>query len=109
MSSIVVRKEFLEKHPELVRSFMREFKSDIAFMNQNPKAVAVLADKQPELQFASNLLDVAIPRSDYKFQTAAEAKTAIAQYLKVLFEFDPQTIGGKMPGDDFYADVTYDY
>ena len=29
-------------------------------------------------------------------------KEALSGYLKVLFEQNPNSVGGKLPGDDFY-------
>ena len=29
-------------------------------------------------------------------------KTSMDKYLKVLFEANPKSVGGKLPGEDFY-------
>lgn len=34
--------------------------------------------------------------------TAEEAKEEIELYLEKLYEFDPKTVGGALPQDDFY-------
>lgn len=109
MNVVVVRREFLDKNQDLVRSFLREFKTDIANMNANPKAIAKLVDQLPQLNFAAAIVEDAIPRSGYRFETASASKIAIQKYLKVLLDFEPKTIGGKVPGDDFYIDVFTDY
>ena len=35
-------------------------------------------------------------------ETAEEAKEEIQLYLEKLYEFDPKTVGGALPNDDFY-------
>lgn len=105
MSSLVVRKEFMEAHPELVNTFLREFAFNLAYANGNPQAIGTLVEKMPALPFEASVVASSIPRSDYKYMSADDAMPAVAKYLKVLYDFDPQTIGGKMPSDDFYGTV----
>ena len=109
MSVMVVRKAFLEQHQDLVRSFLREFRNDIAQMNASPKSMGTLVDQLPELGFSSSVVETAIPRSGYRFETASSAKAAIRKYLETLMAYDAKTVGGVLPGDDFYADVFTDY
>lgn len=109
MSSLVVRKEFLESHPEVVDNFIREFANNLTYANNNPEAIGKLVEKMPELPFAASVVADSIPRSDYQYQSAASAKPAVAKYLKALYDFDPQTVGGKLPADDFYSIIQLDY
>lgn len=109
MSSLVVRKEFLEEHPEVVANFVREFSNNLSYANSNPAAIGKLVEKMPELPFAATVVADSIPRSDYQYQSAASAKAAVAKYLKALYEYDPQTVGGKLPADDFYSVIQLDY
>lgn len=109
MSSIVVRKDFLNAHPELVQAFLREFAVNLNYANANPSEIGKLVAKMPELTFEADVVTASIPRSDFRYESAADAKSAVAKYLKVLYDYDPQTIGGKMPADDFYAKVPVNY
>ncbi len=109
MSSIVVRKEFLNEHPELVQAFLREFAYNLNYANANPSEVGKLVEKMPELTFTAQIVTASIPRSDFRYESADSAKAAVAKYLKVLYDYDPQTIGGKLPTDDFYAKVPMNY
>lgn len=109
MSSIVVRKEFLEQHPELVQSFTREFSYNLSYATSNPGEIGKLVETMKSLPFDAKIVAASIPRSDYKYQSAEEAKSAVAKYLKVLYDYDPQTIGGKLPEDNFYAKVPLKY
>jgi len=44
----------------------------------------------------------AIPKSNIRLGKSYEVKETIDKYLKVLFEFSPQEIGGKVPDEGFY-------
>lgn len=109
MTAVVVRKAFLKDNQPLVRSFLRELKVDIAAMNENPQSVGALIERLPALNFSKETVAEAIPRSAYKFEVASASKAAVEKYLKVLLAFEPKTIGGKLPGEDFYVDVFTDY
>jgi len=78
-------------------------------MNANPKHVSNLVSKLPELNVAASAVEAAIPRSGYRFETATSSKAAIEKYLGVLMHYDAKSIGGKLPGADFYVDVLSDY
>ena len=44
----------------------------------------------------------AIPNCNITCITGKEMKDTLAGYLKVLFEQDPKSVGGNIPGDEFY-------
>ncbi len=45
----------------------------------------------------------AIPRCNLCFVTGEQMKTELAAFLEIMFEQAPQSIGGALPGDDFYC------
>lgn len=109
MTAVVVRKAFLEENQDLVRSFLRELKADIQVLNEDPAAIGTVIERLPDLKFSKTIVAQAVPRSAYQFETASASRIAVEKYLKVLFDFEPKTVGGKLPGDDFYVDVFTDY
>ena len=46
----------------------------------------------------------AIPRSNIVSVTGDEMKSAAQAVLNVLYSANPASVGGKMPGDDLYAE-----
>ena len=44
----------------------------------------------------------AIPACNITYLDGEDMKTALSGYLQILFEQNPQAVGGAMPGDDFY-------
>ncbi|NTV40542.1 MAG: ABC transporter substrate-binding protein, partial [Demequinaceae bacterium] len=48
------------------------------------------------------LAEKAIPLCYITFVSGAEMKASLGGYLQVLFSADPKSVGGSMPGDDFY-------
>ncbi len=109
MSSIVVRKEFLNEHPEIVSAFVREFSNTLTYANKNPKEIGKFVKMLPELPFESSIVAASIPRSDFRYVSAVNAKKAVSKYLQILYLFDKATIGGKMPEKDFYTTIPVTY
>ncbi|WIF94006.1 ABC transporter substrate-binding protein [Caminicella sporogenes] len=100
-SSLIIKNEVLEKHPKVVDKFLTEYENSIKWVNDNPdKAGTYVEDLNIGLN--AKIVEKAIPRSNIKYVDASNAKSAIREYLKVLFDFSPKSIGGKLPEDEFY-------
>ena len=97
----VVRKEILEKYPNAVKTFLEEHAASAKAINEDPDAGATLAvaagivGKEP-------IAKKAIPQCNITCLTGEEMKKALESYLKILYDFDKTTVGGKLPEEDFY-------
>ena len=101
MGGIAVRKEFLEQNPEAVAEFVKDYSESVINVNGDPKAAGVLIEKYGIA--AAAVAENAIPRCNIVWIAEGEYRPMLESFLSVLFESNPQTIGGKMPGDDFYG------
>jgi len=98
---IVVRKAFADEHPDAVATFMRDYEASAAFTNEHPDEAAPLivdAGIVPTVEIA----ETAIPACYITFIAGEEMRTMLSGYLTVLFNADPNSVGGTLPGDDFY-------
>lgn len=98
---VVVRNGFAAEHPDAVARFMTEYEASTAWVNANPADAGVLiaeAGIVPEAPLAAK----AIPNCHITFISGAELKASLSGYLQVLFNADPASVGGSVPGDDFY-------
>ena len=100
MGGIAVRKEFLEQNPEAVAEFVKDYGMSIDFTNENPAEAGVLIEKF-EIAAAA-VAENAIPRCNIVWLAGEEYHTVLKNFLSVLFEANPASIGGNMPGEDFY-------
>jgi NitT/TauT family transport system substrate-binding protein len=55
-----------------------------------------------ELGLRAPVVQAAVPRSNYVFQSAREARPAIESLFGVFLENNPVSIGGKLPESGFY-------
>ena len=98
----IVRKEFLEENQDIVDIFLAESKASVAFTNEQPEDAAALIESQGIVAKAA-IAQKAIPYCNITYIDGEEMKQALSGYLQVLFEQDPKSVGGSLPGDDFYV------
>lgn len=97
----VVRTEFLEEHEAAVKVFLKEHEESTGAINDDAQAGASLAvaagivAKEPIAQKA-------IPECNITCIQGEEMQQALSGYLEVLFEQNPESVGGALPDEDFY-------
>ncbi len=101
MGCVVALKSYVEQNKEQVDKFLEEYNESINFVNSNVDDAATLCEKY-EIIPAAAVAKAAIPNCNIKYVDGKEMKTSIEGYFKVLFDADPTSIGGGMPGADFY-------
>ena len=100
MGCVAVRKEFLDKNPQAVNTFLAEYKAAIE-KTSDVDATAQLCEKHGIIPKAA-VAKKAIPYCELTYVAGATMKAQSAQYYSVLFEANPKAIGGKLPDDAFY-------
>lgn len=103
MGCVVVRKDFLQKHPEEIKTFLKEYQASVVDTINYADDAAVLCEKYGIVAKAA-VAKTALPESYICFVSGKDMKEGLSGYLKVLFECDKTSVGGKLPGDDFYYD-----
>ena len=84
-----------------VKTFIEEHGESVVAANSD-------LDKTASLVVASEIIGKepiakkAIPLCNVVCMTGDSVKNNLAPYLEVLYNSDPKSVGGKLPGDDFY-------
>lgn len=99
---VVVRTDFAAAHPAELRAFLEEYGSSVELLTADSAAAA---EKIVETGVFSNasVAEKAIPRCNLCFFTGEEMQQRLSVFLEILFDTAPQSIGGAVPGDDFYC------
>lgn len=97
----VVRKAFLEEHPEAVDLFLEEHEKSVQFANENVEEAAKMAVERGIVE-KEPIAVKAMPACHITCITGEEMKAVLSEYLEILFEQNPEFIGGAIPEDDFY-------
>lgn len=98
---IVVRKAFLEEKPAAVRLFLKEYAAAVDYTNANHAETAALMEQYGIIGSAA-IAEQAIEKCNIVCYRDGDMRTAAEAMLKVLYDANPQSVGGAMPGDDFY-------
>ena len=98
---IVVRRAFLEEHPEAVENFLKEYKASIEFLSADlDSAAQMIVDNG--IFTSAPVAKKALPNCNVCFLDGAAMKAAMETYLGILYGIAPASIGGKLPADNFY-------
>lgn len=104
-TAVLVRKDFLEGQPDLVRSFFVRYRESIEWLGEHPCSAGKLIaeyDIVPDEEVAKD----ALLACNIQFAYARDQKENIERYFRILFTFNPQVIGGKLPDADFYGKIS---
>lgn len=102
MSLFVVSGKLSGARPDIVQAIASSYRASIEKTLADPAATARLAESL-DLGMKAAVAQVAIPKSNYVYRPAAEARASIEATLSLFLGEDPQSVGGKLPGADFYG------
>ena len=80
MGVTIARSEFVDDHPEAISDFLSRHAQSVD---------TAIAEK-------------AIPKCNIVCTTGEDMRSALSGYLQVLYDADASSVGGALPGDDFY-------
>ncbi|QUO37242.1 ABC transporter substrate-binding protein [Dysosmobacter sp. Marseille-Q4140] len=97
---IVARREVVEQNPAAVDAFLKDYAGSVEWVNANPADAAELIGSYGIVEAA--VAEKALPHCNIVCITGAEMKDKLSGYLQVLFDADASSVGGALPGDNFY-------
>ena len=98
---VAARADFVLEHPLAVETFLAEYGPSIEYLTEEPAEAAALVEQTGVFANAA-VAEKAIPRCNVCFVTGEDMRAAMEQYLTILYEEAPASIGGAMPDDEFY-------
>lgn len=100
---VVARSQFVKEQPEAVEAFLQDYAQSVSFVNANNAEAAQLVGKFDIVPAA--VAEKALPECNICFFTGQDMYARLSAYLEVLFNAAPESVGGQLPGDDFYYGV----
>ncbi len=98
---IVVRKDYFEQNQAAVRLFLKESEAAVNYTKANQAETAALMEKYGIIGSAA-IAEKAIDQCNIVCYRDEAMRTAAEAMLQVLFDANPKSVGGALPGDDFY-------
>ena len=98
---IVARRDVVEANPGAVDHFLQDYAISVEWVNDNPADAAQLIAEYGIIE-AAPVAEIALPYCNIVCITGSEMKDKLSGYLQVLSDAEPASVGGALPGDDFY-------
>lgn len=98
---VVANKNFIEANREAFDEFLDDYEDSTEYVNEHVEEAADYIAEYgivPKAEIAVK----AVPQCNITFQTDEKMKKSIAGYLQVLYDQNPEAVGGKLPDDAFY-------
>jgi NitT/TauT family transport system substrate-binding protein len=101
MGCIIVNRTFAEANKAAVDVFLDEYKGSIDYVNANNAEASQLIAENGIIPKAA-VAEKALPNCNIVYFDGDEMKKQLSGFLEVLFEANPESVGGNMPDDAFY-------
>ena len=82
------------EHPEALKAFLKEYASSAEYAVNSPADAGTLVEKYGIMASAA-LAEKAIPNCNIVCITGEEMQVMVSGMLKVLFDANPKSVGGK--------------
>lgn len=102
-TAFVVNHDFARQHPEWVDKVLSHVEASCIAVKLRPENTARLL-YQRHYTDDTGVTMRSIPLCNINFVKAYAIREEINQYLQIFYTFDPKSIGGKMPDDQFIVD-----
>ncbi len=100
MGCLAVRAEFAAAHPENVARFLEEYAASVDYILTADDAAEIIAAEGivPSDAIAAK----ALPNANLCCITGSDMQPTVEGYFNVLFDFNPQAVGGSVPDAALY-------
>ena len=96
----IANRDYYNENPDQIKSFLADYADSVNRVNTEEDAASLIA--QLGIVASEEIAAQAIPRSNIVCITGEEMVSAASAMLNVLFGANPASVGGALPGDDFY-------
>lgn len=97
----VVRTAFLEEHEQAVTEYLEMSKKSTDYCLEHLDEAAQWTEDY-ETFLNPEIAKEAIPQCNICTITGKEMETILSGFLQIIYDLNPEAVGGKMPADDFY-------
>lgn len=101
MTVLAVRREFAQDHPQAFAEFLNRYEQSIRWVQERPARAAALVEEHG-LGMPAVVAENAIPRANLTFVRALDARPMVDRFLRVLYEYEPRSVGERLPDGEFY-------
>lgn len=101
-STLVVKKEILDKNPQFIKSFLENLESSIKFLYGNSDNKNDYINRL-NIMINMNVIDNILLNANIDFVRIDNCKQEYENYFKVLNQFNSKVLGGNIPDEKIFA------
>ncbi len=101
-STLVVKKEILDKNPQFIKSFLENLESSIKFLYGNSDNKNDYINRL-NIMINMNVIDNILLKANIDFVRIDNCKQEYENYFKVLNQFNSKVLGGNIPDEKIFA------
>jgi NitT/TauT family transport system substrate-binding protein len=99
---VVARTEVIEKNRVAFDEFLKEYEASTKYVNENVEEAANMLEERDV--FKAAIAKKAIPYCNIEFINGDKLKEKVSSYLEILYNANSNSVGGKLPKEDFYLE-----
>jgi len=99
-TSFVVSDKFIDSYTSMINKVCALYSKSCNFVNEQPQEAAKLMVKH-KISPSTEVAKASIPLCNIQYVGAFALEQEITKYLNIFYEFNPKSIGGKLPDKDF--------
>ncbi len=92
--------DFATNNRDLVAKFEEAYQKNLEWIVANPEAAGALAEEKMGIK--KQIIMKAIPNMGMHYKNAVDAKPELDEFYQMLYDFNPKTVGGKIPDENMY-------
>ncbi len=92
--------KYAQENHDLIVKFEEEYKKALEWVAENPEKAGELAEAK--IGMKKQMIMKALPNMGMHYKNAVESKAELDDFYKLLFDFNPKTVGGKIPDENMY-------
>ncbi len=92
--------DFAEDNRDLIVAFEEAYQKNLEWIVANPEAAGQLAEEKMGIK--KQIIMKAIPNMGMHYKSALDSKPELDEFYQMLYDFNPKTVGGKVPDEKMY-------
>lgn len=101
MGVTIARKSFVDRNKALIDLYLKEARESLTYVLDHSEEASRIIDEDLDI-IKAPIAQKALPHCNLVYIDGQEMKDKLGGYLSVLQKEDPKSVGGELPGDDFY-------
>ena len=99
-TAFVISPKLYENRPEAATALTEALRKSIAWTLKNPEEASLIIENYGIM--SSGIAKKAIPVSGIEFVSAVQARESVEDFLNMMLDLDPISVGGNLPDEGFY-------